>query len=215
MVVACVLKTGTWKNRAMNISYSAKHVQWLQSMVHRHCGINQDFVCLTDTQVEGVKTLPLKSNLPGWWSKIELFREFKECFYIDLDTVIVGDISELLNYKHAFTALRNFSSAKNTNRMGSAVMAWNGDYSFIYNSFMENYKRYIIEYTTSEKWGDQGYINNKLGGKFNRWQDLFPGYIVSQKIDMKNNVVPKGARVVCFHGKPKPWEVKADWIPEL
>ena len=55
----------------------------------------------------------------------------------------------------------------------------------------------------------------ELGGAFDRFQDLFPGRIVSQKTDMKNNVLPPGASVVCFHGKPKPWEVKADWIPKL
>lgn len=214
-MIACVLKSGVWKNRLMRIKYSARHVQWLQKMVYNFCGSNQDFVCLTDIKIDGVKTIPLRDNLPGWWSKIELFREFKECFYIDLDTVIVDKFSELLNHKHTFTALRNFSSIKNTTRMGSAVMAWKGDYRFIYDAFMANPMKHIIEYTTSEKWGDQGFVNNQLKGKFDRWQDLFPGSIVSQKINMENNVLTPGAKIVCFHGTPKPWEVKADWIPEL
>jgi len=214
-MIVCVLKTGVWKNRLMNITYSARHVQSLQRMVNNFIGSNHDFVCLTDAKIGGVKTIPLKDNFPGWWSKIELFREFEDCFYIDLDTVIVGDISELINHNHTFTALRNFSSVENNNRMGSAVMAWKGNYKFIYDAFIENPKKHIAEYTTSIKWGDQGFINNQLQGKFDRWQDLFPGYIVSQKINMKNNVLPNGAKIVCFHGKPKPWDVKADWIPEL
>ncbi len=214
-MIACVLKTGVWKNRFINVSYSAKHVQWLQKMVNKFCGTGHDFVCLTDAEIAGVKTIQLKDNLPGWWSKIELFREFEDCFYIDLDTVIVEDISELLNYDHKFTALRNFSSVINNSRMGSAVMAWKGDYRFIYDVFMKDSQKYIKEYTNSEKWGDQGFINGQLQGKFDRWQDLFPGHIVSQKINMRNNVLPKDARIVCFHGTPKPWEVKAEWIPEL
>ncbi len=214
-MIACVLKTGVWKNRFINVSYSVKHVRWLQNMVNKFCGTGHDFVCLTDAEIPGVKTIPLRDNLPGWWSKMELFREFDDCFYIDLDTVLVGDISELLNYNHKFTALRNFSSVVSSNRMGSAIMAWKGNYKFIYDAFMKDQQKHIKEYTTSEKWGDQGFINGQLQGKFDRWQDLFPGCIVSQKTNMKNNVLPQGALIVCFHGTPKPWEVKADWIPEL
>ena len=82
-MIACVLKSGVWKNRLMKIEYSARHVQWLQKMVSNFCGSNQEFVCLTDIKIDGVNTIPLRDNLPGWWSKIELFREFEECFYID------------------------------------------------------------------------------------------------------------------------------------
>ncbi|NLF99970.1 MAG: hypothetical protein GX565_07445 [Lentisphaerae bacterium] len=213
--IACVLKTGTWKNRHMKIAYSAKHVQWLGHMVNKFCRIPHRFVCLTDTKIGGVETIPLKDNLLGWWSKMELFREFQSCFYLDLDTVIVGDISEIVDYPHKFSALRNFSSTPDTKRMGSAVLAWNGDYRFLYNRFMTDPKRHMIECSSSKKWGDQGFIAAELGGAFDRFQDLFPGQIVSQKKDMKNNVLPADARIVCFHGKPKPWEVKADWIPEL
>src|SRR5690606_19762695 len=27
--------------------------------------------------------------------------------------------------------------------------------------------------------------------------------------------VPAGTGVVCFHGKPRPWQVRAEWIPAL
>lgn len=212
--IACVLKTGVWKNRHMKITYSAKHVRWLKGMADKFCGAHR-FVCLTDTQIDGIETLPLKDNLPGWWSKMELFREFDDAFYLDLDTVITGDLSELVSHPHKFTALRNFSSKPNNKRMGSGVMAWRGDYRFLYDAFMKDPRKVMNEFVVSHRWGDQGFISERLEGSFDRFQDLFPGQIVSQKTDMKNNVLPPDARIVCFHGKPKPWDVKADWIPKL
>ena len=212
--IACVLKTGVWKNRHMKITYSAKHVRWLQGMVTRFCPVPYRFVCLTDTQIDGVETLPLKDNLPGWWSKMELFREFQNCFYLDLDTVLVGDISEIVNHPHKFSALRNFSRTPDTKRMGSAVMAWNGDYRFLYDRFMHAPKRHMAECSSSNKWGDQGFICHELNWAFDRFQDLFPGQIVSYKVHCKDGV-PPGASVVCFHGKPKPWDITRDWIPQL
>lgn len=214
--IACVLKTGNWKNRHMRISYEPKHVQWLKRMVARHYPRPHRFVCLSDAQIKGVEVIPLRDGLPGWWSKLELFRELGDCFYLDLDTVVVGDISELVDHPHRFTALRNLSDNRpNTSRMGSAVMAWSGDYSGIYRRFMQDRELIVATYTTSDMWGDQGFIRRVLNGEFDRWQDLFPGRIVSQKMDMKDNALPDGAKIVCFHGKPKPWEIKADWIPEL
>ncbi len=214
--IACVLKTGSWKNRHMAISYEPRHVAWLKSMVHRHCNTPHRFVCLSDVKIDGVDTIRLKDGLAGWWSKMELFREFRECFYLDLDTVVVGDISDMVNHPHGFTALRNLSDGRPmTSRIGSGVMAWNGDFSFVYREFISARNLIMHTYTTSDRWGDQGFLQTVLKGGIDRWQDLFPGAIVSQKKDMKDNVLPAGARIVCFHGKPKPWDIKADWIPEL
>ena len=44
------------------------------------------------------------------------------------------------------------------------------------------------------------------------WQDMHPGKIVSYKAD----VMPPGERaaVVCFHGVPKPHEVKDGFVME-
>lgn len=199
----------------MKITYGPDHVRWLKEMVTRFCPVPHRFVCLTDTRVDGVDIIPLRDNLPGWWSKMELFREFDDVFYLDLDTVITGDLSDLVSHPHKFTALRNFSSKPDTERMGSGVMAWKGDYRFLHEKFMQAPREFMATFTSSKRWGDQGFINEGLKGKFDRFQDLFPGQIVSQKTDMQNNILPTDARIVCFHGKPKPWEVKADWIPEL
>lgn len=51
----------------------------------------------------------------------------------------------------------------------------------------------------------------------NRWQDVEKGKIVSYKKDVApvgkflksvgDGTVPEKAKIVCFHGKPRPWQV--------
>lgn len=211
--IACVLKLGEWKNRHMRVSYTPAHVRWLRDQVAKHLPEPHRFVCLTDAVVHGVETIPLQSNLPGWWSKMELFNEFESAFYIDLDTVIVGDLTRMVNHDHKFTILRNLS-ARHSKKIGSGVMAWNGDYSHLYREFMMHKNVNIATYTTSEKWGDQGFIHDHLQG-WDHFQDLFPGAIQSFKFDLKEGDPKPDCSIVCFHGEPRPWQVTKSWVPEV
>ena len=214
--VACVLKAGKWRNRHIRVEYSPEQVRWLRDMVAAHLRTDHRFVCLTDTTIVGVETIPLRDDLPGWWSKMELFRELEEAFYLDLDTVIVGDITRMVKHKHRFTVLRNLSS-RNTGRIGSGVMAWGGDHSHLYRAFMADPKRHMAECTTPDKWGDQGFIQHvqREHGGWDHFQDLWPGRVVSYKFDLRRRRPMGDNRIVCFHGEPKPWEVRADWIPRM
>lgn len=210
--IACVLKTGQWRNRHIRVEYSPSHVRWLRDMVAENLPVSHRFVCLTDTQIAGVETIPLRDDLPGWWSKMELFREFDEAFYIDLDTVIVDDITPLVVHEHKFTVLRNLSR-KAPGRIGSGVMAWGCDQSHLYRKFMQRPKAYMAQCVTSAMWGDQGWLQ-KYGGQFDRFQDLFPAAIKSYKFDLNSGNPTPDCKIVCFHGEPKPWDVKKSWIPE-
>ena len=64
-------------------------------------------------------------------------------------------------------------------------------------------------------WGDQGIIREVYGDKVARWDAVAPGAVVSYKADLKKMLAPEGASVVCFHGKPRPWDVSHPWIPKL
>jgi FkbM family methyltransferase len=62
-----------------------------------------------------------------------------------------------------------------------------------------------------------GWRDTAIGGKGwapERLQDLFPGRFKSYKQECVWNV-PKGTSVVFFHGKPRPHEVTAGWVPNL
>ena len=214
--IACVLKTGVWRNRHMRVEYGPDHVRWLRDQFPRYVGTAYRFVCLSDIPIAGVDVIPLRDDLPGWWAKLELFRELEDAFYVDLDTVIVGDITRMVKHPHNFTVLRNLSS-KQKGRIGSGVMAWRGDYSHLYRTFMADPQRHMAECVTPAKWGDQGFIQHvqREHGGWDHFQDLWPGRIQSFKTDLRYGDPRKDSRIICFHGEPRPWAAGKSWVPEL
>jgi hypothetical protein len=161
--------------------YTAEYVERLKDSLPGY-----DFVCFSDVPVP-CDRIPLKHNLPNWWSKLEIFTLKEKCFYLDLDTVVDGDISEIVNYPHKFTMLSDFYHGT----PASGIMAWEGDYSNILTDY-DPRKIYPGH-------GDQGYIATKVVPEY--FQDLFPGRIDSYKVGK----YPL-ANIVCYHGSPKPHE---------
>lgn len=215
ITIACVLKTGGWKNRHINVEYHPRQVIWLRDQVAQHVKCEYRFVCFSDIEIEGVEVIPLTDDLPGWWSKLELFKhDLGKVFYLDLDTVIIDDITHMVKYNHKFSVLRNLSS-KAPGRIGSGIMAWSGDQSHIYREFMKDPDRHMKECTTSENWGDQGYLQKYLKGDWEYLQYIFPAQMGSYKFDFAKSDPWRGTRIVIFHGEPKPWETAHKWVPKL
>lgn len=181
MIVACVLRSGG--------CYTPEYVRRLKAGVDAHLS-GHDFVCLSDVEVP-CERIPLVTDWPGWFAKIELFRLRGPTLYLDLDTVITGDLTDIADHEHRFTMLSDFYYPQ---RPASGVMAWNGDYSHLF-----------LEFDPKTKYpghGDQGYIGSRV--EADRFQDLFPGQIVSRKVKATRNA---DERIVCFHGIPRPHEV--------
>lgn len=179
--------------------YTKDHVERLRWQCDRYA-FGVEFHCLTD--LDGT----LQHGWPGWWSKIEAFNIKGPVLYMDLDTTVRGDLSPLLAMaeKHDFIALRDFNP--NQREMGSGLMAWSGDMSRIYDEFTEDPEGHMARCRTPRYWGDQGFIEPLTPGR-KYWQDLLPGAVVSYKMHCRNGI-PEGARVICYHGKPRPWEVE-------
>lgn len=152
-----------------------------------------------------------KSKKPGWWAKLDLFYNDGPCIYFDLDTVITGDLSPIIEYsKRRLCMTKNWSSHGG---FQSSVMAWSGAIPEIPDGFdikklsepdgpanCRNFGWY------EGFWGDQEYITANF-----QVEPIEPGLIVSYKYHCKQGV-PEGARVVCFHGKPDYWECSESWI---
>lgn len=192
----CVLRSGK--------EYGPKHVQWLAKQV-------PDLVCLSDVPVDGVPVIPLKHSWPGWWAKMELFRpDIKEdLLFFDLDTVVLGGIEELESLEHT-TLLSDFYHLRLP--ASGLMLIKNQDKQRVWDDWMENPEAHMKRCTTREHWGDQGYLRDVLPCK--RWQDELPNKIFSYKVHA-HKLLPVVASVVCFHGQPRPWDVKKSWIPAL
>lgn len=206
LTIACVYKPGN--------GFTAEYVKRLQAGVREHCKRSYQFVCLTNERVERVDCIPLRRGWTGFWNKLELFspKLFNgPVAYFDLDTMLVGDITDMVETEHPFASLTHWT---HPHIMASGVMVWDGrvDFSHIpasYSPMMnEAYQR------SAEKNGDQAFIQERVGG-FADLNKLFPGRIVSYKLHVRRlGYVPAGASIVAFHGRPRPADI--EWrLPDV
>lgn len=193
----------------------AEYVNILADMVGRNISkeTSYKFICFTDTP-EGidsavdVRPLPV-SGLDGWWNKLALFKEglFPDgdrILYLDLDTVITSGLDEIIKYDGQFAILRDFYREDG---LQSSVMAWKaGHQSAIFN-------KWLYQGMPKTEYGDQHWIEECFTDfKYDLWQSLYPGFFVSYKIHATGGI-PKSARMVIFHGLPRPHQVKDGWMP--
>lgn len=203
-MIACVLKSGG--------VYRPEHVTRLRAQAATFAP-DEPFMCLSDVDVPGVETVPLRHGWPGWWSKLELFRRDvfpagARVLYADLDTSFIGPLERVLARAEAFLALANFYlRAKRQavgGELGSGLMQWTaGNLSHLYDGFRANAAEIIAK---CGAFGDQLFLDEAAGPR-TYWQDVLPGDVVSYKVHCRGTVAPAGARVVCFHGQPKPWDI--------
>lgn len=197
MRVALVLRAGG--------EYKPEHAQALAFQLSLHAP-SHEVVVLSDVDVPGVERIPLKYQWPGWWAKLELVRPDIEgdLLFFDLDTVITGDLTDILAVKE-LTILRDFyrDGLRKPEGLQSSMMFLPADArQEVWNAWspdlIDQYKRKGV--------GDQAFLESLWLNKAKRWQDIVPGQIVSYKVHCKHNGLPPDARVVCGHGRPRPWE---------
>lgn len=195
LTVACTLRSGG--------IYDAIWVERLRAGVARHMPFDHRFVCLSDVDVP-CERIQLLHDWPSWWSKIELFRLPGPLLYLDLDTAIVGDLSDLAwqAAQPGLTMLRDFYAP---DHFGSGVMAWGGSHYDAPRSIYDAFKAEPDElmHRSRARMGDQAYIEEAYGrDRITPWQRLTGGQIVSYKVHCRGGI-PPDARIVCLHGKPK------------
>lgn len=207
MRIVTVLQT-----RALNAlhhgssEYTAKHVQALARQIEQYAPFAQ-FQCLSDVKVDGVETLPLTHKWPGWWSKLELFRpDLRGDFlFMDLDTVIVGSLDDIASVSK-LTMLRDFyrDGKKLKEGLGSGLMFLpESARSVVWDDFTTNPS---LAMRLHARGGDQTLLETHYMHPAARWQDEVPGQVVSWKVNCARGV-PPDARIICFHGQPRPWAV--------
>lgn len=217
MINVVCLKWGT--------KYGSEYVNRLYKAVTRHTTIPFTFHCFTENPVgidQGVVTHPLPyQGLDGWWNKLYLFSKdvplTGRVFFIDLDTLITGNIDQLLQHNTGFVVLRDFftgiaKTVIGNDNMGSGLLSWEtGQHTHIWNTFAADPHRAI---QSLHPHGDQKWVQRQQTDRL-YWQDLFPNQVVSYKVHCRDGL-PADARVVCYHGKPSIPEsinntTKAQW----
>jgi hypothetical protein len=191
--------------------YGAEYVNRLYAAVQRHTTVEYQFHCYTDDSDELhpdviVHDLPCV-DLEGWWNKMYLFNcdngltVGEQIFYIDLDTLITGNIDHMLqNLPDHIVMLQDFyhGIAKSAGKIASGLMTWrHGDYHHIWEQFIRDPNQAIASVRPH---GDQHYIASQIT-QCAIWQELYPGQVVSFKVHCREGL-PDGAKIICYHGTP-------------
>lgn len=202
--------------------YDARHAKFLHDQLGDH-----DAVCLTNLPgIPGINTLPISDlDWKGWWAKMELFNPRgqlgrHDLFYIDVDTKIVEDIQPLMDAVRGKRNLVMLSDFYHPEHPASGVMFIPACIKRrVWNYWIKNWSHLMQRAGVRGKTGDQGVIAEGAAGNIERWDDVAPGAIVSYKkhvigsgnrywvpgVSQGTGKTPAGARIVCYHGKPRPW----------
>lgn len=191
LTVACVLRSGS--------IFNPRWVQRLKRNIARYAPGHR-FVCLSDCDVSGVETIPLAHDWPRWWPIIEVFRPglFEgRVIYFDLADMIVDRIEPLIGEGFIMSPE---PFVPGPGKFCSGVMSFDGNDNEIYERFDASVIKRLR--------GDQDWIAEVRPSARMFRNNL----VVSYKVDCKKGEPPDNARVVLFHGIPKPPEVKDPWF---
>jgi len=197
-----------WTNVNKGQGGSVYGPEWLRKLragVEGHVSFVPRFKVLWDFN--------LTHQWPGWWAKIELFTPGRfrgQVLFMDLDTLVTGDLADILAYRGEFAICRDFY---HNHRMQSCVMSWcPGPHTHhIYERFTADPEHFMQRYRS-----DQEFIEDSLketGLQADYWQDMLPGQVVSLKVHARD-ACPPDARLVCGHGEPRLSAPEAGWAHE-
>lgn len=198
LTVACVL----WRGPNARRDYRPEHVSRLRDMVARHLTVPHRVVCLSNWPVP-CERIPLVTSREGWWAKTELLRPdlfTGRVLYLDLDVTIIDNIDEIAAYPGQFVTLRDWL----TLGFNSSVMLWDA-------GIADHLYRDLTLADMNRLHGDQDWLTERFPSAA-----TFPrSWVVSYKANVRpKGRVPDGAKVIVWHGVPKPWQLPAGHFME-
>lgn len=210
--------------------YSSKHVNILRAMTARNLRLEHKFICFTDHAPnefrDDIAVLPLptvghRANDPMALKRLWMFSEEAAAVLgprfvnIDLDTVIVGDITPLLSRHEDFVVWKApFYDPKHHKVNGppycynmSLVMMNAGARHFVWERFANDPEQ-ELENAASSGWvyhGDSDIISNILiPNEKATWGTKDGVYAYWTHLDFGTKPLPGNARMISFYGKADP-----------
>jgi hypothetical protein len=166
------------------------------------------FYCLTDTPTEPWH-IPMQTTWHGWWSVLELYRFTGPTILVGLDTLLCADLRPftdlaLLCKPTEIYGISDFYSPRN---WANGVMVWNGDHRNLVADF---------DPKTVKVRGDMDYTHKSMIENGITPMKMEGMGIHSYKRDIRDAKVPinkEQANIICWHGKPRPWDADS-WAGE-
>ncbi len=212
--------------------YSADYVNVLFNATRKHLKAPFRFVCLTDDE-SGIDSAIERYPIPdpglgqsyygrGGWPKLllhkaDLYGLRGRCLFVDLDSVIFGDLEPMFTAPGGLVMIREwrrFADYFRTYQVNgqTSIFAWDiGTQSQIYDRFLadpagvtanfRSEQRFVTEHATDIRfWQHPDVISFK--------RHLMAPAIIDRFLSVKEPW--PGVRIVAFHGHPRPIDVVPD-----
>jgi hypothetical protein len=222
LTVACFY----WRDnqdRCQNVyEYSGEDVNLLRAMVARHLNLDHEFVCVTDRPEDihpAIRTIPIdrRLHIPGGrYAKLAVFAPDAEKVFgprvwaLDLDTVIVNDVTPLVDRDEDLVLWRNpnFGLPRRAFYNTSMMLVRTGTRTEFYTKF--DPRRSPDQCRGATGWGgtDQALVSWLASRDEAHWtaEDgvYGAGRLGDYCPDLAQTVLPENARIVFFPGRRHP-----------
>ena len=200
--------------------YGGDYVNKLYNMARRNCTLPFKFVCFTDDASgldKNIDARPLPPmDLPDGkergWRKLSIFQKNSglegRVLFLDLDTVIVGNIDDFLTMDGKFIAIKHWKPSETQSIGETGVFRFEaGAHPDLFEQFMAN-----MDEVKANNRHEQAYVISTLHkrGELSFWPEK---WMPSFKYNcmrpfplcfFQEPVLPEGAKMIVFHGNPTP-----------
>lgn len=198
----------------------SQYVNNLYQGVKRFANRPFDFICFTNEPLavgEGIelRAFPLVTQR-GVLPRVYMFSSDAglgngQVLCLDLDVVIVGDLSRLMDYEGSFCARSKFKQGEEYKLDGDIMSFRAGPETEarFWKPFIADVARAVAQTQGRERYWVRICANDMA----DRWDQIAPGSVLSYKRHLgRGKPIPEGAAIVSCHGFPRPHQVTDSWI---
>ncbi len=201
--------------------YGGDYVNTLYSMVDRHLTLPWRMVCFTDRD-DGVRQDVHCQPMPeiyvpearqiSPWKKVSIFKPnlgglSGKALFLDLDVVVTGNLDAFATYSDKLAIPENWTQPGQGVGNSSVFTFEIGALTYIYDRYCETVDTLFDHFPNSQTFvsrtagehGDLEYFPKEWVRSFK--VDCMPGGVMNWIARPK---LPDGAKVIAFHGDPKP-----------
>lgn len=204
ITVACCL----WDANAQSLPFSVYDESWVEKLYRgfrRHLSVPFRFVAFVDRErrfaEEKIEQDRLRTVDAHYGCLIEPFRLDGPAIICGLDTIVVGNVDHLAHYCVGYNCPALVGHPTDKKKFGfiNPVVLKTTGWTHVYSDWRgEN---------------DMVYLNAKVPA--NDINEMWPGHLLSFKLQTDRKSVPATARIIYFHGDPKPSELMdRPWVRE-
>jgi hypothetical protein len=192
--------------------WSSEYVRRLRDGVARHLTKPHKFICFADRDLH-IGGIEFRQMVPpSWFGNLPKTYVYSpdaglegRVILFDLDNVIVGSLDDMAAYDGPLCVRGRLQHGRRPEPDGDMIAFDAGNVKHLWDyACSQN----IVKKTE----GREREFILQVAPKCDIWQEVCPGQVVSYRHHCRSAGVPKNARVVSCHGRPRPHEISESFI---